>query len=34
MKKSLGGIDMNTVKYCSLGPAVAGCWSIGKQMKK
>ena len=26
--------DMNTVKYWSLGPAVAGCWNVGKQMKK
>jgi flavin reductase (DIM6/NTAB) family NADH-FMN oxidoreductase RutF len=26
--------DMNTVKYWSLGPAVASCWSVGKQMKK
>ena len=26
--------DMNSVKYWSLGPAVAGCWSVGKQMKK
>jgi flavin reductase (DIM6/NTAB) family NADH-FMN oxidoreductase RutF len=26
--------DMNSVKYWSLGPAVGGCWSVGKQMKK
>jgi flavin reductase (DIM6/NTAB) family NADH-FMN oxidoreductase RutF len=26
--------DMNTVKYWSLGPAVASCWSVGKQLKK
>ncbi len=26
--------DMNSVKYWSLGPSVAGCWNAGKQMKK
>jgi flavin reductase (DIM6/NTAB) family NADH-FMN oxidoreductase RutF len=26
--------DMHTVKYWSLGPAVASCWSVGKQLKK
>jgi flavin reductase (DIM6/NTAB) family NADH-FMN oxidoreductase RutF len=26
--------DMSTVKYWSLGSAVAGCWNVGKQMKK
>jgi len=26
--------DMNTVKYRSLGPSVAGCWNVGQQMKK
>jgi len=26
--------DMNTVKYWSIGHAVASCWSVGKQMKK
>jgi flavin reductase (DIM6/NTAB) family NADH-FMN oxidoreductase RutF len=26
--------DMHTVKYWSLGHAVASCWSVGKQLKK
>jgi len=26
--------DMNTVKYWSLGSAVASCWNVGRQMKK
>jgi flavin reductase (DIM6/NTAB) family NADH-FMN oxidoreductase RutF len=26
--------DMNSVKYWSIGSAVAGCWNVGKQMKK
>ena len=26
--------DMSSVKYWSLGEAIAGCWSIGKQLKR
>ena len=26
--------DMSSVKYWSVGEAIAGCWSIGKQLKK
>ena len=26
--------DMSSIKYWSLGKPVAGCWNIGKQMKK
>ena len=26
--------DMASVKYWSLGPAVAPCWSVGKEMKR
>ena len=26
--------DMNSIKYWSLGDAVANCWNVGKQLKK
>ncbi len=26
--------DMSSVKYWSVGEAIAGCWNIGKQLKK
>jgi len=26
--------DMSSIKYWSLGEPIAGCWNVGKQMKK